>query len=195
MLVRTGEAGIARLSLLLFALETLKSPRAIGAICPSSDTLAQQVVRHLPSNLPGQVVELGAGTGAITRALLQHGVPPGKLIVVEQSGVLAKQLRRRFPQITVAQGDAAHLGRYLESKPVCAVVSGLPLRSLPRATVRTIMSSVEDALAPGGMFIQFTYNLRAPIAEVPRHFSKVASNIVWRNIPPARVDVFLSRSR
>ena len=166
--------------MLLFTLEILRSPRAMGAICPSSDALAQQVVQHVPLNVAGKVVELGAGTGAITRALLRHGVPPPKLIVVERSRLLANQLRRRYPRISVVEGDAAHLTRYLESQPVRAVVSGLPLRSLPLATVRMIMSSVEAALAPGGMFIQFTYNLRAPVAELPKHFSKVASNKIGR---------------
>jgi phosphatidylethanolamine/phosphatidyl-N-methylethanolamine N-methyltransferase len=181
--------------ILLFTLEMLRSPRAMGAIFPSSGTLARHVAAHLPVNMPGKVVELGAGTGAITRALLLRGVPPQELIVVERSRLLAKQLRRRYPLITVAEGDAAHLVGYLQSQHVRAVVSGLPLRSLPLATVRVIMSNVAAALGSGGMFIQFTYHLRAPVAEVPGHFSKVASNIVWRNIPPARVDAFLSRGR
>ena len=125
--------------MLLFTLEILRSPRAMGAVCPSSDALAQQVVQHVPLNVAGKVVELGAGTGAITRALLRHGVPPPKLIVVERSRLLANQLRRRYPRITVAEGDAAHLASHLQSQPVRAVVSGLPLRSLPLATVRTII--------------------------------------------------------
>mgnify|MGYP001556605521 CR=1 FL=1 len=185
------------MSMLLFTLEMLKNPREMGAVCPSSGALARHVVKHVPPDGPGKVVELGAGTGVITQALLRHGVPPQQLIAVERSGRLARQLRQRYPRIAVAEGDAAHLEQFLGAQhiPVRAVVSGLPLRSLPISTVRMIMSSLDEALVPGGLFIQFTYNLRAPVAAVPKHFSKVASSIVWRNIPPARVDVFLNLGR
>ncbi|MGH8737487.1 MAG: class I SAM-dependent methyltransferase [Burkholderiales bacterium] len=184
--------GTGATSMLLFALELLKNPLDMGAVCPSSETLAQHMASQLPLDGPGRVVELGAGTGAITRALLRHGVPPRQLVAVERSAVLAKQLRQSFPHITVAEGDAAHLARLLGSRrsQVRAVVSGLPLRSLPRPTVAMIMASVDDALTPGGTFIQFTYALHAPVEEVPEHFAKLASTIVWRNFPPARVDVF-----
>jgi phosphatidylethanolamine/phosphatidyl-N-methylethanolamine N-methyltransferase len=187
--------GTGAMSMLLFALETLRNPRDVGAICPSSDALAEHVAKQLPLDAPGKVVELGAGTGSITRALLRHGVPPRHLVAVERSAVLTKRLRRSFPQITVVEGDAAHLARLLGSQrsQVRAVVSGLPLRSLSRPAVARIMSSLDDALAPGGMFIQFTYALHAPLERVPEHFTRLASRIVWRNFPPARVDVFRKR--
>jgi phosphatidylethanolamine/phosphatidyl-N-methylethanolamine N-methyltransferase len=181
------------MSVLLFVLETVRSPRDMGAICPSSDTLAQHVARQLPQYSAGKVIELGAGTGAITRALLRQGVVPQDLVAVERSAAMAKRLRRRYPQITVVEGDAADLAQLLgpQRPQVRAVVSGLPLRSLPPATVRAIMANLDDTLAPGGTFIQFTYSLRAPLAALPMHFRKLASRIVWRNIPPARVDVYL----
>jgi phosphatidylethanolamine/phosphatidyl-N-methylethanolamine N-methyltransferase len=194
--LRHPDNGSDVISMLLFALETLKSPLEMGAICPSSGSLAQQVARQLPVDLPGKVVELGAGTGVITRALLRHGVPAHDLVAVERSPVLARRLRRSLPQITVAEGDAAHLAWLLGSQrsQVRAVVSGLPLRSLPRPAVAMILSSLDDALAAGGLFVQFTYALRAPLERVPEHFTRLASRIVWRNFPPARVDVFRKES-
>jgi phospholipid N-methyltransferase len=108
-------------------------------------------------------------------------------------------LRQLYPEIAVAEGDAAQLAQLLESQqirqPVRAIVSGLPLRSLPLPTVHMIMSSLGNTLASGGTFIQFTYNLLAPLAGLAAEFRKVASRFVWRNIPPARVDVFVKRTR
>lgn len=122
------------LSLALFMREILIDPRAMGAALPSSRRLAYNVANHVsPGVETGLVVELGAGTGVVTAALLERGVAPQRLIVVERAAALAEHLRRRFPHVAVVQGDARHLRRLLKpyASDVRAVVSSLPLRSLP----------------------------------------------------------------
>src|SRR5690606_27501302 len=85
----------------LFLQELCATPGSIGAICPSSRYLASQMARQVPVDDSGLIIELGAGTGAITQALLDHGIAPERLLVVEYSGSFVQRLRTRFPQIKV----------------------------------------------------------------------------------------------
>lgn len=180
-------------SLALFTREIWANPRAMGAACPSGPSLAACMASRVPTERDGLVVELGGGTGAVTAALLKHGVPPWKLVVVERSPTLAHHLRQRFPQLRILQGDAAHLGQLLgqdKSKKVGSIVSSLPLRSLSPATTRAISHQIETLLEAGGLLIQFTYDPRGTRARLLPGFRRLSSKIVWSNLPPARVDVF-----
>ncbi|MEM6405174.1 MAG: methyltransferase domain-containing protein [Pseudomonadota bacterium] len=196
---RSGRQVISRSSSrLTFTSELIRNPTTVGAICPSSRTLARvmaQQLKYVASNT-GYVVELGAGTGIITAALLHAGLEPSRLIAIEQSSRLATHLRHRFPNIEVITGDACHLGELLGDRrhELQAVISGLPLRSLPPLSARAILHQVQTHLPSKGLFIRFTYDLR-PVSQVRGiPMSCVASRIIWRNLPPARVDVFRPQS-
>jgi len=182
-------------SLILFAREILNNPREIGAACPSSPILARAMANALPTHLNGVVIELGAGTGTITAALLARGIPPEKLLVLERSTNLVKHLREKFPQLQIIEGDAAQLGNYLEKDTkVAAIVSGLPLRSLPAPIVKGIVNQINHLLHHDGILIQFTYDLRGEWFEQQhKQFRRAQSTIIWRNLPPARVDMFRKR--
>ena len=147
---------------------------------------------RVPLEREGWVVELGGGTGAVTAALLDHGVPPRNLVVVERSPTLVRHLRQRFSQLRVLQGDAAQLGHLLGlPRPrLNCIVSSLPLRSLPPLTTRAVMQQWRDLLEPGGLLVQFTYDLRGTRARLLPGFRRVSARIVWNNLPPARVEVF-----
>lgn len=178
-------------SLFHFGREILDNPRSVGAICPSSPGLARRMA-SLVDHTTGKIVELGGGTGAVTAALLAHGVVPQQLIVVEQSAKLSALLGNRFPGITVINGDAARLAELLgpESGKVSAIVSSLPLRSLAPVAVREILVQLERVLQDDGLFIQYTYSHRDHRAKLSRHFNSVHSSIVWGNLPPARIDAY-----
>ncbi len=179
-------------SLALFAREILANPRAMGAACPSAPALASGMAGRVPLDRDGLVVELGGGTGAVTAALLKHGVPPWKMVVVERSPTLANHLRQRFSHLRVIQGDAAQLGHLLDHpRPrLNSIVSSLPLRSLHPTTTRAVAHQFETLLEPGGLLVQFTYNLRGTPARLLPGFRRLSSKIVWSNLPPARVEVF-----
>ena len=179
-------------SLALFTREIWANPRAMGAAFPSAPALASYMAAQVPLDRDGWVVELGGGTGVVTAALLKHGVPPWKLVVVERSPTLASHLRQRFPQLRIIQGDAAQLGQLLDHPqfPLSSIVSSLPLRSLNPATTRAISHQFEILLQPGGLLIQFTYDLRGTRTRLLPRFRRLSSRIVWSNLPPARVDVF-----
>ena len=182
-------------SLALFAKAMLVNPRAVGAACPSSARLAKAIASFVPIPQEGYVLELGAGTGSITAALLERGIDPERLILVELSSELAKHLRQRFPHLRLIHGDAVHLKTLLgeDYQRIESVVSGLPLRSLPRQVVYAVIRHFDRMLKNGGTLIQFTYDLRPRDQGLIKRFSHADSKIVWQNLPPARVDVFKHR--
>ena len=173
----------------LFAREWAIAPRSVGAICPSSRRLAARLAREVPAG-DGAVIELGGGTGSVTHALLANGVSPDRLIVVERSAAFVRHLRARFSNVPVMHADAAHLAHSLPlDLHVDAIVSCLPLRSLPRREVETIVRQWRHVLRPGGVVIQFSYDIRQNlgVADVGGDFSVLSSRIVWANLPPARI--------
>lgn len=178
----------------LFLRETLSSPRAIGAVCPSSSYLAKSMASEVDINNDGYVIELGGGTGKITEALLNHGVAPDKLITVERSPELAAYLRQKFPDIHVIEGDAGQLVQLLGNRiqKINSIVSGLPFKSLPQKIVSAIKQQIQTLLQAGGKFIQFTYDLGMSSLLGDPTFSIEKSKIEWRNLPPARVNILVS---
>ncbi len=170
--------------------ELLRHPASVGAVLPSSPWLAQAIAAAVPLDSQALIVEIGAGTGAVTQALLARGIAPSRLIVVERSAKLCKLLRRRFPYLTVVQGDAAELIRWVGPQDaVCAIVSSLPLRSLPDATVTAIAAQMHELLATDGMLVQFTYGWLGASPLQTLGFERYKASWEWRNIPPARIDL------
>lgn len=136
----------------------------------------------------GCVVELGAGTGPVTAALLGRGVPADRLFVVEKMEPLAAQLAARFPSARVLCCSADDLSSRVDG-PVAAVVSSLPFRSLPHEVCLSINAEIERLLMPGGIYVQFTYALFGALPFAPQSFEHVGSSCVMLNIPPAKVVV------
>ena len=183
-------------SVALFGRELIANPGSTGAAFPSSPFLAKRMASFIKPKSDGWIVELGAGTGSITQALLDHGVAPDKLITIEMSEKLVEHLHKRFPQLNIIQGDAAKLQSIVDqvsSTPnthVDYVVSCLPFRSLPDPVCETIIQQIKQALGSTGKLIQFTYDLRSKDFHHFAGFKRIDSAIVLPNIPPARVDLF-----
>jgi len=167
-------------------------PKSIGAVLPSSKQLAREMVSHVSLSSSGVVIELGPGTGAITRALLVSGVSPEKIIAIEYSAKMADRLKRAFPKIRVIVGDAAYLVDLLKEMDLCidAIISSLPLRSLPQETVRSVLTAIPAVLSEQGRYIQYTYDIRNETRYYPDHYQLEHARVVWWNIPPAKVEVF-----
>lgn len=174
---------------ILFFKEIIRHPKTMGACFPSSTRLANAMAAQVPLDRKGIVIELGGGTGVITSALLAHGVAAGNLYVIERSRKLCQFLRKRYPNVNIIEGDAASFTKLVpNNKTITAIVSGLPLRTLPKIKVRAIAQEVSRALQSESLIIQFTYDLRLRLAlKIP--LTRVHSKIIWRNLPPARVDV------
>ncbi len=178
-------------SLFLFWQEIAKNSREMGCVCPSSRKLSAAMAEHVTPG-DGLIVELGGGTGVITQALLDRGIPHEQIVVIEKSESMVDFLREKFPKARVLCGDAGNLSSLLgnDTSKVKAIVSSLPFRSLSFKTIRQISREVDQVLLNGGRFIQFTYALHSRVTLLPSRFHRVKSKIIWRNLPPARVDVF-----
>src|SRR3954451_18864810 len=101
---------------LLFFRKFLKHGVAISSLVPSSAFLAKAVVRDIDWSACRCVVELGAGTGPITEAILQHAPPSCKVVIVERDPDFCARLRERFPNADIVQADAVELERILDER-------------------------------------------------------------------------------
>ncbi len=177
-----------------FARALLRNPRAVGACCPSSVRLARTVAAAVDPSAGGLVVELGGGTGAITAALLQRGVPPERLVVIERDPSLASHLKRRFGEVRVIAGDARELASLLARRRAAArvacIVSSLPMMSLSRGDARAIGAQICAVLEHGGLLVQYTYQMGFAHERVPACLALLSAKRVWVNLPPARVEVY-----
>ena len=169
----------------------ISDPLRVAAVAPSGDHLARMMTQDIrPSD--GPVLELGAGTGAFTRALIARGISESELTLVEYGSDFMRMLQFRHPQARVLWMDASQLAQYdlFDGAPVGAVISGLPLLSMSPRKVMLILSSAFKYLRSGGAFYQFTYGPRCP---VPRPIldrlglKAVRVGGTVRNLPPASV--------
>ena len=139
------------------------------------------------------MIELGPGTGPVTEAMVAQGVDPARLVLVEFNPDFCRLLRTRYPAATVVQGDAYRLRRLLENivrEPAAAMVSGLPLVTKPMRTRLRLISDAMALLSPGAPFVQFTYAMLPPIPKSLTGIKAEASELIWLNLPPARVWVY-----
>jgi phosphatidylethanolamine/phosphatidyl-N-methylethanolamine N-methyltransferase len=171
----------------------MEKPIRTGAVMPSSKALARTMARYVDPNSTGPVIELGPGTGPVTAALVEHGIDPARLVLVEFDPDFCRLLRTRYPAATVVQGDAYRLRRLLEStvrEPAAAIVSGLPLVTKPLRTRLRLIADAMTLLKPSAPFIQFTYAMVPPIPKELSGIKAEPSNLIWLNFPPARVWVY-----
>jgi phospholipid N-methyltransferase len=171
---------------LFFLKHWLSNPATVGAVAPSSRYLADAMTEDVAAF--DAIVEVGAGTGAITRALA-HKNPNARLILFELAEDLAARLQKRYPQAEVVAGPFHENYSVLAGLPERAIfVSGLPFRSLPSRTVALSVSALTESLrvSPVRKLVQFTYQPRVPFAP-PDGFMWQRHKTIWRNAPPASV--------
>jgi phosphatidylethanolamine/phosphatidyl-N-methylethanolamine N-methyltransferase len=170
----------------------IEKPLSTGAVTPSGKLLARNMARYVDPDGDGPVIELGPGTGPVTEALVEHGVDPARLVLVEFNPTFCKLLRQRFPKADVVQADAYRLRDALTHytrHEAAAIVSGLPLMTKPRRTRLRLLSDALALLRPDAPFVQFTYAMVPPIPKLSG-LTVEASERIWLNLPPARVWVY-----
>ena len=170
-----------------FLLQYLKAPALVGAVAPSSDGLARAMSQRAHGF--GTILELGAGTGAITRQLVaDHPATP--LLLFEHDARLARTLAHRFPARFVYSGCVHEQARAMLDVPADTVaVSSLPFRSLPASVRAPTQALIEDFLlaSPNRRLVQFTYGRGVPFVTHRHALKWKLSQRVWRNVPPAAV--------
>jgi phospholipid N-methyltransferase len=175
----------------------LRNPREVGSVIPSSRFLAHRLVRAARAQHAKLVVELGAGTGAVTRVLLRVLPPHGRLLAIEINPELADFLRRSIddPRLLVHAGSAEDLAEILAKLGLHTpdvIVSGIPFSTMDRAQGRKILQSARSALAPTGRFV--TYQVRNHVETIGSEvMGKPTRHVELRNIPPVRVYTWIRR--
>lgn len=174
----------------------VRSPLKMGALLPSSRGLARAMAQQVDMSRAGAVIELGAGTGVVTHALLEADIPKKNLIVIEREKPLFAILHATFHDVKILCEDAMELTEVLENqnvKKVNAIVSSLPFLTMPSAVEQGIKEQMAKAIGDDGIIIQFTYGHRSPfnIGEQKRYgLTGQRVKIVLLNVPPAHVWVY-----
>lgn len=170
-----------------FFLSYLKAPGLVGAIAPSSIFLAKAMCRHARG--AQHLIELGAGTGAVTRHL-HDDFPKTTLVVVERDAHMAAALQRRFETcIVVADAIQTRKDLFMGIPDQSVTVSSLPFRSLPETVAAQVITLLRDFLltSPNRRLVQYTYGQRVPFDSPHLGLVWKRQNLILRNIPPAWV--------
>jgi phospholipid N-methyltransferase len=172
-----------------FFLEYLKHPKEVGSAIPSSRYLTRSVLNRIDWSQARNVVELGSGTGIITKGLLNKlsHLTQAQLTAFEINTAYAHTLRAiTNPILHIEEHSAWDIEKIVPRRSADVVISGIPLSNFSRDEVRTLMQSIHSTLRPGGLFIQYQF--------IPRRLKDVRSlfpevHITWevRNVPPACV--------
>lgn len=167
-----------------------RSPKTVGAVAPTSSETADLMASYItsPNDLP--VLELGPGTGAITKAIFRSGIAERDLYAVEYDAKFCRDLNQRFPQASIIQGDAFNLDEalaHLEGQKFDCVISGLPLLNFTPDMRLKFLQGALGNIPHGRPLVQFSYGIRNPIEVDDASISINRSRWVFNNLPPARV--------
>jgi phosphatidylethanolamine/phosphatidyl-N-methylethanolamine N-methyltransferase len=187
---------MSRSDFALFMGQMARRPHQVVGLAPSSRFLCAEMVAGLDPD-GGPVIELGAGTGNITAAILGRGIAPEHVHSIEMNPEFCGHLRARYPRLNVHQMSAGDVGD-LPVEDAQAVISGLPLLSMPLSLQRAILGGTFRRVRPDGTYVQFTYGPKPPVARLVREelgLTWEVSRRIWRNLPPARVYRFTQGAR
>jgi phosphatidylethanolamine/phosphatidyl-N-methylethanolamine N-methyltransferase len=171
----------------LFLAKFLQKGVAIGAVTPSSPWMARHFLEGIALAEERCVVELGAGTGAITGELLRGAGVRCRSVIVERDPDFCQRLREHFPQADIAEADACDLDSLLAERGIDRVdhvLCGIALPWLNPRDRHRLLDSARRHLAPDGSFRQLSYMPWIHAGEYRRYFRRVTFRFVLRNIPP-----------
>ena len=172
-----------------------RDPVAVGLPFPSSPWTARRLAQAtLDAAIAGggPVLELGAGAGAVTQALIDNGCATDQLVVIERDAELCRLLERRFHGLCVLHGDALDITELLADAripSVSVVLSGLPMRAVAPAAATRCYSGAFRLMPRGGAIIQYTYGFKSPVdpGRSPPHLDATFVGREWRNVPPMAI--------
>lgn len=173
----------------LFFRRWLQNPLQMGSIIPSSPVLGKLIAKHIDKGSDAAVLELGAGTGAVTHSLIRSGIAPKRIVLVEIVPEMAEHLELTFPETKVLHADAFNLPadklNHIAAD-IGTVICGIPLVLLPEKKQRQFIDQVEF-VAPGKGFLLYTYCITSPLPY--RTLKLEAERLAWTplNFPPASV--------
>lgn len=173
----------------LFLRKFLRHGTQVASVAPSSHRLALALCQYIDSTRPQTILELGAGTGAVTAVAIERMHPNSTLLALELDPDFAYLLRRRCPEAYVIETDAVGTCQRLANlgiEQVDVVISGLPVPSLPRQVNQQVFECFQQVGAEG-YFSQLTVIPWVYLDLYRRLFHEVTFVPVWGNIPPGGV--------
>ena len=175
---------------LAFFREFLKHPQQVASIVPSSRFLERRVVEVADVRSARAVVELGAGTGGVTRAILAAMPRDAQLLSVEINPRFRTSLERIGDSRLIAYtGGAGELERAISLHGLAApdvVISGIPFSKMKRDSASHVLQMISTVLAAGGRFV--AYQLHKRVESLCRPLLGPAQvELELRNIPPLRI--------
>lgn len=175
---------------LVFLQEFLKHPLQIGSIIPSSRFLERRVIAAAGISSARTIIELGPGTGGITRAILRAMLPHARLLSIE----LNPHFHKLVSQIRDVRLNA-HLGNALDLEEIMmfydlnapdVVISGIPFSTMPRHEGSQILENIANLLIPDGRFVAYQLSNRvASLCNPLLGTCKMETEFL--NIPPMRI--------
>lgn len=177
---------------MMFLRAWVRDPRHVGAVFPSSPMLGRMMARQIDASRPGHIVEIGGGTGSITR-MLREEFGPERVAVIERDPKLHRHLQERFPDLRVILGDGVELADLLkgaEIEQVAGIVCCVPMLTVPPFVRTAILEQSFAAMGEGGRLVQFTYGVGCPVPKPAMRalgLTAKPANVVLFNIPPATV--------
>lgn len=174
----------------LFFKRWLANPLSMASVTPSAPSLSRLMAEQIRRDPDEVVVEFGGGTGAVTQAILESGVPPDRLYTVERDPELAAFLRNRFPNVHVLEGDVVDIRRMLPADvigKVGTVLVCIPMILIPAEDQRGIVDAIFDIMPPGRAFYSYTYSARSPVKRKTLSVRGRRVGFTLANIPPASV--------
>lgn len=178
----------------LFLGKFFQNRKSISSVWPSSPHLAKATIHRVNFQTAKVLVELGAGTGPITEAVVKRLQPHTRFVAIERDHDFAKILQDRFsshPNVHIVRADVRDLSQVLADlkiKKVDNFLSCLPTPNrLPPEICNRLLESIEEYLAPQGIYSNIT--------EVPLLYKKyyhtlfkhVDFQFVPLNMPPGGV--------
>ena len=176
----------------------IKNPAQVGTILPSSVRISRIVARYSIASLKGgKILELGAGTGPFSQAILDAGLPPDRLICVEKSKDMCDFLRKKLSGVNVIQADACYLSEQIPAdvlRGVDCVVSSIPMLCIPKSTQSLILQSVFNTIGDVPLY-QITYKFFSSSIDSDA-FGLTEERLakVWLNMPPVTLWKYMKAS-
>lgn len=167
----------------------------VGALVPTSAVTARRMASVIDASSGLPVLELGAGTGVITKAILEHGIAPRDLVSIEYAPHFCEILRRRFPEVDVRHGDVFALDQVLAERSgqqFDAIISAVPMLSFPVEKRIGLMKTLLARLPAGRPVVQITHGPMAPVPAVPNAYTIAHYDFIVRNLPPAQLWLYRS---
>lgn len=182
---------------IIFLKGMISSPDTVGSIIPTSRVTARCMADQIDISSKLPVLELGPGTGVITKAILNRGIDPKDLYCVEYSDEFTRRLKIMLPDVNIINGDAFDLDNVLgdmRDAKFDTIITSMPLLNFPMMARKRLINDLLERMPDGRPIILFSYGATAPVPTEGEDFDVTSIRWVIRNVPPARVWAYTRKS-